>query len=50
MNALNLRSIAAVAWLFALSTILSAILWLGLRVARAKNRAAARAGCFFDLP
>jgi hypothetical protein len=49
MNRITVWSIAAVTWLFVLSTTLSAILWLVLRIARAKNRAEARASWLFEL-
>jgi hypothetical protein len=43
MNRVMVLSVATLTWLFVLSTILSGILWLGLRLARAKNKAEARA-------
>jgi hypothetical protein len=49
MNKITIWLIAAVAWLFMLSTTLSAILWLVLRIARAKSRAEARAAWLFEL-
>ncbi len=42
-------SVAALTWLFVLSTILSGILWLGLRLARARNRAETRARRILEL-
>jgi hypothetical protein len=41
MNRITVRSVAAVTGLFVLSTTLSAILWLVLRIARAKSMAEA---------
>ena len=47
MNRITVRSVAAVTGLFGLSTTLSAILWLVLRIARAKSMAEAACGLAF---
>jgi len=49
MNRVTVWSVAALTWLFVLSTILSGILWLGLRLARARNRAETRARRILEL-
>jgi hypothetical protein len=49
MNRITVRSVAAVTGLFVLSTTLSAILWLVLRIARAKSMAEVRAAWLFEL-
>jgi hypothetical protein len=49
MNRVMVGSVAALTWLFMISTILSGILWLGLRLARAKNKAEARARRILEL-
>ena len=49
MNKDMVWSVAALSWLFVLSTLLSAALWFGLRLARAKNRAETRARRILDL-
>lgn len=48
MNRITALSIVAIVWLFMLSITLSGILWLGLRVARAKNRAESRVPWLFE--
>lgn len=49
MNRVTVSSVAALIWLFMLSTLLSGTLWLGLRLARAKNSAEARARRILEL-
>ena len=49
MNRVTVWSVAALTWLFVLSTILSGILWLGLRLARVRNRAETRARRILEL-
>jgi len=49
MNRVTVWSVAALTWLFVLSTILSGTLWLGLRLARARNRAETRARRILEL-
>jgi len=49
MNRITAPSIAPIVWLFMLSITLSGILWLGLRVARAKNRAESRVAWLFEV-
>ena len=49
MNKVTVWSVVALTWLFVLSTILSGILWLGLRLARARNRAETRARRILEL-
>ena len=49
MNRVTVWSVAALTWLFLLSTILSGTLWLGLRLARARNRAETRARRILEL-
>ena len=49
MNRVTVWSVAVLTWLFVLSTILSGTLWLGLRLARARNRAETRARRILEL-
>jgi hypothetical protein len=49
MNRMMFSSVLALAWLFVISAMVSAILWLGLRLARARNRAEARTRRILDL-
>jgi hypothetical protein len=47
MNRITPSSIGAIVWLFMLTFSLSGILWLSLRVARAKNRAESHVAWLF---
>jgi len=45
----KITTLAALTWLLLLSTSLSVVLWLGLRIARAKSKAEARSAWLFEL-